>query len=173
MKVELIKPYGYCIGVANVIKQIHKIASSHPNEKIFCVGQVVHNQKVNDSLASIGVKVLQGDKNELIENINSGVVIFSAHGTDISIIEKAKQNEIINARNIAAIFSPTLLSSRTILFLINKVHKISKNLSFFNENLLSLTKKLDDLTCKLDKSEYNSNLEDIDDVQNVYHNLEL
>lgn len=51
-----------------------------------------------------------------------------------------------------------------ILFLINKVHKISKNLSFFNENLLSLTKKLDDLTCKLDKSEYNSNLEDIDDV---------
>lgn len=95
MKVELIKPYGYCIGVANVIKQIHKIASSHPNEKIFCVGQVVHNQKVNDGLASIGVKVLQGDKNELIENINSGVVIFSAHGTDISIIEKAKQKGLI------------------------------------------------------------------------------
>ena len=95
MKVELVKPYGYCIGVANVIKQIHKIAASHPNDEIFCVGQVVHNQKVNESLSSLGVKVLKGDKKELIESLNSGVVIFSAHGTDQKVIERAKQKGLI------------------------------------------------------------------------------
>lgn len=161
MKVELINPYGYCVGVANVIKQIHTIAKTHPNDEIFCVGQVVHNQKVNESIESLGVKVLKGDKKELISKINSGVVIFSAHGTDHQLILEAKQKGLIVydlvcpfVKKSFDIISKNLKENNTVIYIGVKKHAES-------EAALSLDKTIQFVT----------NVEDIDALNIINDNI--
>lgn len=95
MKVTLVNPYGFCQGVLNVIKRIETIRKSHPNEDIYCIGQVVHNQIVINKLLTSKIKILAGDKQQIIDSLDHGVVIFSAHGTDEKIIAKAKQKNLI------------------------------------------------------------------------------
>ena len=95
MEVELIKPYGFCVGVKYVIDQLNDIISKHSNESVFCVGQLVHNQNVVNSLKDKGVIILDEDKDKAIDKISSGVVVFSAHGTDEKIIKKAKDKGLI------------------------------------------------------------------------------
>ena len=95
MEIELIKPYGFCVGVKYVIDQLNDIISKHSNESVFCVGQLVHNQNVVNSLKDKGVTILNEDKEKAIDKISSGVVVFSAHGTDENIIKKAKDKGLI------------------------------------------------------------------------------
>ena len=95
MEIELIKPYGFCVGVKYVIDQLNDIISKHSNESVFCVGQLVHNQNVVNSLKDKGVTILDEDKEKAIDKISSGVVVFSAHGTDENIIKKAKDKGLI------------------------------------------------------------------------------
>ena len=95
MNVTLLKPYGFCKGVYNVINYINEIVAKHPNENIYCIGQLVHNEIVMKKLLSLNIKVLTGDKSKLIDSINKGVVIFSAHGTDEKIVQKAKEKGLI------------------------------------------------------------------------------
>lgn len=95
MKTKIIKPYGFCLGVENVIKQINEIINKHQNEKIYCLGQIVHNDKVIQNLIQKGVIFLYGDKRQEILNLNEGVVVFSAHGSDESLIKLAKDKGLI------------------------------------------------------------------------------
>lgn len=95
MNINLIKPYGYCVGVEKVINSIKDIVNKHSKMSVFCIGQVVHNKKVNENIEKLGVKIINKDKAEAIDLINEGVVIFSAHGTDEKIIQKAKEKGLI------------------------------------------------------------------------------
>ena len=95
MKVELIKPYGFCVGVKYVIDQLNDIVKKHSNKSVFCVGQLVHNKIVVDGLKDLGVIILNEDKKTAVEKINEGVVVFSAHGTDEKIINQAKEKGLI------------------------------------------------------------------------------
>ena len=83
MKTELVKPYGFCVGVKYVIDQLNDIVLKHSDKSVFCVGQLVHNSIVVDSLKEKGIIILNEDKNTAIDKISSGVVVFSAHGTDV------------------------------------------------------------------------------------------
>ncbi len=95
MKVKIAEPYGFCMGVEKVLKLIQSIKNQHSSLPIYCIGQVVHNQTVNDELEKQGIIVLKGDKRKNIEQLPSGVVVFSAHGTDESLIRYAKDKELI------------------------------------------------------------------------------
>ena len=50
---------------------------------------MVHNDEVINFVKSKGVKVISGNKEEAIDSIDFGVVVFSAHGTSDKIIQKA------------------------------------------------------------------------------------
>lgn len=95
MKIELLNPYGFCMGVINVLKLINYVVDNHKDQPIYCVGSVVHNDDVNESLRNKGVNILTGNKQQIIDSINEGVVIFSAHGTDEKIIKKAIKKGLI------------------------------------------------------------------------------
>ena len=43
----------------------------------------------------MGVTILEMDKSEAVDSIDSGVVVFSAHGTDAKIVNKAKEKGLI------------------------------------------------------------------------------
>ena len=95
MNVKIMKPYGFCAGVEYVINMLHKVIEEHKGQKIYCFGQIVHNNRVNEEINSLGVIILQGDKEKLIDEIENGVVVFSAHGTPIKIVEKALEKKLI------------------------------------------------------------------------------
>lgn len=95
MKVIKLTPYGYCKGVYDAINTVLSIKEKYPKTPIYCIGQIVHNQYINEKIAQCGIKIIEKDKLEALKEINSGVVIFSAHGTSKEILNKARDKGLI------------------------------------------------------------------------------
>lgn len=89
MNVKVLKPYGFCAGVEYVIKTLDKAVNDNNGKQVYCIGDLVHNDEVINFVKSKGVKVISGNKEEAIDSIDFGVVVFSAHGTSDKIIQKA------------------------------------------------------------------------------------
>lgn len=88
MQVVEVNPRGYCFGVVNAINTAKKVKEENPDEVIYILGMIVHNQYVVDALKKIGIITLDdSDKSreELINEIDEGIVILSAHGTSENI----------------------------------------------------------------------------------------
>ncbi len=76
MKVEKMQPYGYCSGVLRAISLAHKAKEEHPNEKVYVLGMLVHNQEVIDELSKKGIISVPS-----LDDLQDGsVVVLSAHG---------------------------------------------------------------------------------------------
>ena len=90
MKVTKLYPIGFCKGVYDAIQIVYKTIEENKDEDIYCIGQIVHNKDINDKLIANGVKIISGNKEDIIDSIDKGIVIFSAHGTDPKIIQKAQ-----------------------------------------------------------------------------------
>ena len=79
----LIVPSGYCKGVVNAINIVKKTKEQYPNENIYILGMIVHNSYVSKQMEDLGVITLEDpnlSKEELLDTIDKGVVIFTAHG---------------------------------------------------------------------------------------------
>lgn len=97
MEVIKLNPRGYCHGVVTAINETIKIAKN-PNtvKPIYVLGMIVHNQKIVDALSEIGVITLEANKSrlELLDSIDSGTVIFTAHGISPQVIKKAQSKKL-------------------------------------------------------------------------------
>ncbi|WP_423363361.1 4-hydroxy-3-methylbut-2-enyl diphosphate reductase [Mycoplasma sp. P36-A1] len=84
MKVDVISPRGYCFGVINAIDTALKAKAENPQEKINILGMIVHNQYIVDALKNKGINTIY-EKNksrlELLQMIEDGVVVLTAHGS--------------------------------------------------------------------------------------------
>lgn len=95
MKVIDLTPRGYCHGVLNAMAMVKKVIKtpSYPRP-IYILGQIVHNQKITNAFANYGVISLdQKGKTrlEMLETVESGTVIFTAHGISDKVIARAKE----------------------------------------------------------------------------------
>ena len=93
MEIRKVVPSGYCKGVVNAIRLAKKTREENPNEKIYVLGMLVHNSYVSKELADLGIITLDDtfkSKYDLLDEINDGIVIFTAHGIADSIKEKAR-----------------------------------------------------------------------------------
>lgn len=93
MKIEKINPHGYCGGVKRALSMVYQ-AIDKEEQPIYLIGKVIHNDIVCRDLESKGVLIKTNDKLEAINEIQSGTVIFTAHGTDQFIIDKAKEKNL-------------------------------------------------------------------------------
>ena len=85
-------PSGYCKGVVNAILLAKKTRQENPNERIYVLGMLVHNSFVSKELEELGIITLDDtnkSKSELLDEINDGIVIFTAHGISENIKQKA------------------------------------------------------------------------------------
>lgn len=92
MEVIRVIPSGYCKGVVNAINIAKKVKEEHINEPVYVLGMIVHNRYVTEQLENIGIITLDDSKKtkeELLNEINEGVVILTAHGTSDAIKNKA------------------------------------------------------------------------------------
>lgn len=97
---ELIKviPRGYCKGVVRAINIAKETAKKYPHQNIYILGMLVHNKYVIEALKEYHIKTLD-DKNktreQLLDEIDEGVVIFTAHGIHPLVKEKAIKKGLI------------------------------------------------------------------------------
>lgn len=92
MKIFKITPQGYCGGVKYALKQI-KNAIENPDtpRPIYLLGPIIHNYHVNQKLKENGIIILNGDSRiNLLNKINSGSVVISAHGVSDDVYKKAE-----------------------------------------------------------------------------------
>lgn len=98
MKVISITPRGYCKGVVKAIKAV-KDASRDPKTKkpIYILGYIVHNKHVIQELTELGIITLDDyhkSRLELIDEIESGTVVLSAHGTSQAVKDKLEKKHL-------------------------------------------------------------------------------
>lgn len=93
MEVIKITPRGYCYGVVDAITAARRVARD-PNvpRPIYILGMIVHNRHVVEELAAEGIHTLDGaDRLSLLEKIDRGTVIFTAHGVSPTVKKRAQE----------------------------------------------------------------------------------
>jgi 4-hydroxy-3-methylbut-2-enyl diphosphate reductase len=92
MEVVKVSPRGYCYGVVDAM-QIARNAAKDPTlpRPIYIIGLIVHNRFAVDELTSLGVVTLDGpDRASILEQVQSGTVIFTAHGVSPEVQARAR-----------------------------------------------------------------------------------
>lgn len=98
MKVKKISPRGYCYGVvdAMVIARNAAMDTSLPRP-IYILGMIVHNKHVTDAFEEDGIITLDGpNRLEILQKVESGTVIFTAHGVSPQVRELARQKGLVS-----------------------------------------------------------------------------
>ncbi len=90
MDVIKVTPRGYCYGVVDAMEIARKAAKDPTVPRpLYIIGLIVHNRFAVDELTSLGVTTLDGpDRASILERVESGTVIFTAHG--VSPLVKAR-----------------------------------------------------------------------------------
>lgn len=91
-EIYLAKQFGFCYGVERAIDLAYAARKVFPNERLFLVGEIIHNPEVNAQIAALGIQnLLEGDINAAIDSLQpEDVVILPAFGTEVSMLEKIK-----------------------------------------------------------------------------------
>ncbi len=97
MQVLKINPRGYCYGVvdAMVIARNAALDKTLPRP-IYILGMIVHNKHVTDAFEQDGIITLDGEnRKDIIEKVEKGTVIYTAHGVSPEIREIAKRKGLV------------------------------------------------------------------------------
>lgn len=92
MEIIKVVPRGYCQGVVRAIQTAEKTARETDGEPVYMLGMIVHNRFVVDACEKLGIHCLEaGGKTrlQLLDEIDHGTVIFTAHGVSDAVYEKA------------------------------------------------------------------------------------
>lgn len=95
MKVYQVVPRGYCKGVIRAIEIAKKQA--YQNDDTYILGMIVHNQYIVDALDNLGIKTIDkkgASREELLDQVNQGTIIITAHGASERIINKAREKKL-------------------------------------------------------------------------------
>lgn len=87
MNITIGKTSGFCNGVENTVKRAEDALNK---EKVYCLGEIVHNERVIHDLESKGMITI----NNIDEAPNNSKVIIRAHGELKETYDKAKEKNI-------------------------------------------------------------------------------
>ena len=159
MLVKAIVPRGYCKGVVNAI-EIAKKASTI-DKPVYILGMIVHNQYIVDALNELGVQTIDHKEKtrlELLDEINQGTIIITAHGASDQVFQKAKDKglNVIDASCHDVIKTHDLIKEKLnlgyeILYIGKKAHPEAEGAISINEEKIHLICKKDDIN-QIDQS---------------------
>ncbi|MEA5017513.1 MAG: 4-hydroxy-3-methylbut-2-enyl diphosphate reductase [Erysipelotrichaceae bacterium] len=154
MKVISVTPRGYCKGVVNAINIAKQTRDKYPNEPIYILGRLVHNKYVVEALFDLNIITLDDlhkSRSELIDCIDSGIVIFSAHGTSEEVYQKARDKGLMiidatcnDVKKTQIIINEFLDNGYTVLYIGVKNHPESLSVLKKNSPIYLIT-SLDDI----------------------------
>jgi len=97
MKTVKITPRGYCHGVVNAINTITNLDLLSTKKPIYILGMVIHNKQIVNSLNHLDLITLHDESKtrlQLLDEIDSGTVIFTAHGVSPEVYKKAQEKNL-------------------------------------------------------------------------------
>ncbi len=158
MEIISVIPRGYCQGVVRAIQIARATAEENPDTPVYMLGMIVHNQFVVDACKAIGIRFVEDPgktRSELLDEIDSGIVIFTAHGISDDVKDKAIQKglKVVDASCLDVIKTHDLVKQHIandgdVLYIGKKGHPES-------EGTVSLSKRVHLITS-------------IADVQNIH-----
>jgi len=86
IKVEVDKHSGFCFGVVKAVEAAESLLKQ--GQKVWCVGDIVHNEAEANRLRQLGMSTIQ---KSYFEQIKSGTVLFRAHGEPPASYHSAEQ----------------------------------------------------------------------------------
>ncbi len=93
MQVLKINPRGYCHGVVSSLNLVVQVAHAEQTPRpIYILGQIVHNRHLSEALEGLGVITLDDaakTRLDLLDTIDHGTIIFTAHGVSPEVKTKA------------------------------------------------------------------------------------
>ncbi|URZ86741.1 4-hydroxy-3-methylbut-2-enyl diphosphate reductase [Floricoccus penangensis] len=97
MKIKHITPMGYCYGVIDAMVIAKNVAMDESLPRpIYILGMIVHNAHVTEAFESVGIETIDGENRlEILDKIDSGTVIFTAHGVSDQVRIKAQEKGLI------------------------------------------------------------------------------
>ena len=152
MFVSLIKPQGFCSGVTKAVSIARQAKAEHPNENVYILGMLAHNQTLIDSLSKEGLITLSDiDEIKTLESLRKGdIVIFTAHGHSDEVEQKAKELGLIvydatcfKVKSNLEKIKKEISANHQVIYIGQKGHKetnaalsISNNVSLYDTKLL-------------------------------------
>ncbi|RXT05698.1 4-hydroxy-3-methylbut-2-enyl diphosphate reductase [Ammoniphilus sp. CFH 90114] len=93
MEVIKISPRGYCYGVVDAMVLALQTAKNFDFPRpIYILGMIVHNSHVVEAFEREGVITIEGpDRLDMLEQIEKGTVIFTAHGVSPEVKKRARE----------------------------------------------------------------------------------
>lgn len=157
MEIISVTPRGYCQGVVRAIQIAHKTAQENQGVPITMLGMIVHNQYVVDACTKAGIHFVEDPlktREELLDEIEEGIVIFTAHGISNRVREKAVQKglKVVDAscRDVIKtheIVMAAVNADRDVLYIGKKGHPES-------EGTIGLSQRVHLITCCEDVKKY-------------------
>lgn len=89
MLVEIDEGSGFCFGVTTAIQKAEEELATE--EKLYCLGDIVHNGKECERLRSLGLITIE---HEQMDNLHDAKILFRAHGEPPTTYEKAERNAL-------------------------------------------------------------------------------
>ena len=100
MEIILGKRSGFCYGAGGAVEKANNVILNNKEEKIYCLGELVHNKQVIDDLKDKGI-IFIDDIDEINERTKESEkeerkikLIIRAHGIEKNIYEKASKRNI-------------------------------------------------------------------------------
>jgi len=92
MEVLKISPRGYCYGVVDAMVLALQTAKNFDFPRpIYILGMIVHNSHVVEAFEREGIITIEGpDRMNMLEKIEKGTVIFTAHGVSPQVKQRAR-----------------------------------------------------------------------------------
>lgn len=92
MEVIKITPRGYCHGVVHALNLVSQTLSDENTPRpIYILGEIVHNANVTKAFNEAGAQTINGsNRREILNKVDSGTVIITAHGIDPNLVIDAK-----------------------------------------------------------------------------------
>lgn len=157
MEIISVIPRGYCQGVIRAIQTARRTAQENHGVPITMLGMIVHNQYVVDACTKAGIRFVEDPnktREELLDEIEEGIVIFTAHGISPQVRKKAVQKglRVVDAScpdviRTHEIVMAAVNADRDVLYIGKKGHPES-------EGTVGLSQRVHLITCCEDVKKY-------------------
>jgi 4-hydroxy-3-methylbut-2-enyl diphosphate reductase len=90
--IKLAKQFGFCYGVERAIDLAYAARKVFASQRLFILGEIIHNPEVNEQISALGIKNLIGKNKqaEIDELTPDDIVIVPAFGTDVNTLARIK-----------------------------------------------------------------------------------
>ncbi|MGH9869224.1 MAG: 4-hydroxy-3-methylbut-2-enyl diphosphate reductase [Candidatus Polarisedimenticolia bacterium] len=90
LSIRLAQEFGFCYGVDRAVEYAYETVEKFPQRRIFLIGEIIHNPRVNDRLQGMGIRFLAGHE-ELSDLATEDVVIIPAFGVPVPLFHALRK----------------------------------------------------------------------------------